>query len=74
MLVGITIIDAKTSKAPTASQCIIRYTGYYVSMLLLFLGIFWVGIDNRKQGWHDKIAGTAVILNRKVKPDDEREG
>ncbi len=30
-------------------------------MIPLFLGIFWVGWDQRKQGWHDKIAGTLVI-------------
>jgi len=25
------------------------------------LGFIWIGIDNRKQGWHDKLAGTLVI-------------
>jgi len=69
MLTGIIIIDVKTGQAPSVGQCIIRYIGYYVSMLPLFLGILWVGIDTRKQGWHDKIAGTAVIIGRKVKPD-----
>ncbi len=38
-----------------------RYFGYYVSILPLMLGIIWVGIDKRKQGWHDKLAGTVVI-------------
>ncbi|NNC54671.1 MAG: RDD family protein, partial [Pseudomonadales bacterium] len=27
----------------------------------LLLGLIWVGIDKRKQGWHDKLAGTLVI-------------
>jgi uncharacterized RDD family membrane protein YckC len=25
------------------------------------LGLIWVGIDKRKQGWHDKLAGTVVV-------------
>jgi uncharacterized RDD family membrane protein YckC len=33
-------------------------------MLPLCLGIFWVGWDKRKQGWHDKIAGTLVIKEK----------
>ncbi len=61
MLLGIKIVDAKTmGKASTGKLCL-RYLGYYVSMIPLMLGIFWVGWDKRKQGWHDKIAGTLVI-------------
>jgi len=30
-------------------------------MIPFFLGILWVGIDARKQGWHDKLAGTVVV-------------
>jgi uncharacterized RDD family membrane protein YckC len=36
----------------------------------LGLGIIWVGIDKKKQGWHDKLAGTVVvkvIANEEVK-------
>jgi uncharacterized RDD family membrane protein YckC len=28
------------------------------------LGILWVGFDARKQGWHDKLAGTLVVRSR----------
>jgi len=27
-----------------------------------------VGIDRRKQGWHDKLAGTVVIRSRQTEP------
>ena len=27
----------------------------------LMLGFLWVAFDKRKQGWHDKLAGTVVI-------------
>ncbi len=46
------------------AMLMLRYLGYYISMLPLFLGIFWVGWDKRKQGWHDKIAGTLVIKEK----------
>jgi uncharacterized RDD family membrane protein YckC len=55
------ILDAKTGKKPTLTQFIIRYLGYYVSALVFFLGFLWIVIDKRKQGWHDKIAGTVVV-------------
>lgn len=61
LAVGLAIVDAKTGGKPSTGQFIVRYLGYYVSMIPLFLGIIWVGIDKRKQGWHDKLAGTVVI-------------
>lgn len=59
----LTIVDAKTGGKPSTGQFIVRYLGYYIAMLPLFFGIIWVGVDNRKQGWHDKFAGTVVIRN-----------
>jgi uncharacterized RDD family membrane protein YckC len=38
-----------------------RFAGYLVSSWAFYLGFVWVGIDGRKQGWHDKIAGTVAI-------------
>ena len=61
MVTKLTIVDAKTGGKPSTGQFIRRYLGYYISMLPLFLGILWVGFDKRKQGWHDKLAGTVVI-------------
>jgi len=68
MATNLTIVDAKTGGKPTIAQFVIRYIGYYVAMLPLFLGIIWVGIDPRKQGWHDKLAGTVVIRNKRKEP------
>ena len=64
----LTIVDAKTGTKPTTGQFVIRYLGYYVAMLPIFLGIIWVGIDQRKQGWHDKLAGTVVLRNNQPEP------
>jgi uncharacterized RDD family membrane protein YckC len=61
MAVGARIVDARTGAAPSNGRLVARYAGYLVSMLPLFLGFAWIAIDRRKQGWHDKIAGTLVI-------------
>ncbi len=68
MATKLTIVDAKTGGKPSTGQFIGRYFGYYVSMIPLFLGIIWVGFDKRKQGWHDKLAGTVVIKNNRSEP------
>jgi uncharacterized RDD family membrane protein YckC len=65
MAIGASIVDADTGKRPTAAQFVGRYLAYYVSMIPLFLGFAWIGIDMRKQGWHDKLAGTVVVRPRR---------
>lgn len=45
-------------------------------MLPFCVGIIWVAFDKRKQGWHDKLAGTVVIRPKKKTADvafEERE-
>jgi len=61
MVIGARVVDAATLGKLGTGQAILRYLGYYVSTLPLFLGLLWVAFDSRKQGWHDKIAGTLVI-------------
>lgn len=64
MAIGARIVDAKTGGTPTNLQLVVRYLGYYVAMIPLFIGIVWVAFDSRKQGWHDKLAGTVVVRKR----------
>ncbi len=61
ILLDISIVDAETGGKPSNGQLIGRYFAYYVSALPLMLGFIWVGFDKRKQGWHDKLAGTVVV-------------
>ena len=65
MAIGARIVDAKTGGAPSTGQLIGRYLGYFVSSFPFFLGLIWVGFDRRKQGWHDKLAGTVVIRSKR---------
>ena len=64
ILLNTKIIDEKTGNKPTIKQSIIRYLGYYVSLIPLGLGFFWIAWDEKKQGWHDKMAGTVVIHSK----------
>jgi uncharacterized RDD family membrane protein YckC len=61
MFMSAEIVDAATGGKPGTRQLVIRYLGYYVSTLPLLLGLIWVAFDPRKQGWHDKLAGTLVV-------------
>mgnify|MGYP003996849465 FL=1 len=61
LMMGIYIVDEKTLGHPPFGRLVLRYFGYYVSILPLLLGFFWVAFDKRKQGFHDKIARTLVI-------------
>ena len=65
MAIHAKIVDAETGAPMTRAQAIGRYLGYYVSILGFGLGFFSVGWDRRKQGWHDKLAGTVVVRSRR---------
>lgn len=64
MLFSAYIVDTKTLGKASPTQNVIRYFGYYVGMISLFLGFFWIAFDRRKQGWHDKFSGTLVIKGK----------
>ena len=61
MLIRAKIVDAETGGAPSTKQNIIRYLGYFLSAFPACLGFVWIAFDARKQGWHDKLAGTVVV-------------
>ncbi len=63
IMVKAVIVDADTLQKPALWQWIVRYLGYYLSMLLLMLGFLWVAWDPKKQGFHDKLARTVVIYH-----------
>jgi len=61
LVLGLRIVDADTGGVPTIGRFALRYVGYLVSALPLGLGYLWALWDKRRQGWHDKMAGTLVI-------------
>jgi len=45
----------------TFVAALVRSLAAAFSIVVLFLGFFWIAWDKDKQGWHDKIAGTVVV-------------
>ena len=60
MLMNIRVI--KTNGTPISdTDAILRYVGYLINSPIIMLGWIWALMDNKNQGWHDKIAGTYVV-------------
>jgi uncharacterized RDD family membrane protein YckC len=71
LLMGCQVVDADSFEPVTLKQGVMRYLGYFVSMLPLMLGFLWIAWDPRKQGFHDKLAHTVVLYNAGIERDDE---
>ncbi len=57
-------------------SAVVRDLAYWLSALL-FLGFLWILVDERRQGWHDKLARTLVVyswpeVDQMVKPKADR--
>lgn len=68
MAVSAIVVDATTGQPMSVGQAIGRYLAYFISLIPLGLGIWWVAFDARKQGWHDKLAGTVVVRPKNRTP------
>ena len=40
---------------------VVRWIGIVISAAVVLIGLVWVALDPRKQGWHDKLAGSFVV-------------
>lgn len=59
-IMGIRVV--REDGAPlTFVHVLIRYIGYYINSIVILLGWIWALFDSKKQGWHDKLAGTIVV-------------
>jgi uncharacterized RDD family membrane protein YckC len=56
------VVDADTQEHIGLGRALLRYVGFLISSFCCDIGLIWAAFDGRKQGWHDKIAGTVVIL------------
>jgi len=68
MVTKLRVVDAETGNTLSLGKSVGRYFAYFISFLPLGLGIFWIALDKRKQGWHDKLAGSVVIRSHKKEP------
>lgn len=60
MLFGLKIVDENGNNM-TPGTAVIRYIGYILSAIILFIGYIMIGFSKTKQGLHDKIAKTYVV-------------
>ncbi|MGH2482881.1 MAG: RDD family protein [Candidatus Limnocylindria bacterium] len=61
MIFGLRVARETDGTKPGLGRSFLRFVGYWLSWIALFIGFIWVAFDSRKQGWHDKIAGTLVV-------------
>ena len=62
LLLGVRI--ARINGQPlTIRRALLRYLGYWLSAIPLGLGFLWVLVDDQRQCWHDKLAGTYVVYD-----------
>lgn len=61
LVCGIRVVDIK-GKNISIFKSLVRFFGYYLSLYCLGFGFLWVLIDKNRQGWHDKLAGSIVVL------------
>jgi uncharacterized RDD family membrane protein YckC len=59
-LLKLRVVDATTGANISMGKAFLRYIGLIIAAIPCYLGLLWVIWDPRKQGWHDKIAGTVV--------------
>ena len=60
-LLKLRVADAGTGAPIGFGRAVLRYVGYILSIIVCYVGLIWAAFDGRKQGWHDKIAGTVVL-------------
>lgn len=60
LLLGLRITDMDGNKL-SWKKAAIRFLAYVPGMMVFFAGFISVAFDERKQGWHDKIAKTFVV-------------
>ena len=65
---GIHVIDEEGNKPGVAVAIPREAVGRFVSTIAFGVGLLWVIFDGKRQGWHDKIAGTYVVVNADAGP------
>jgi uncharacterized RDD family membrane protein YckC len=62
-LIGIRVMRVNGSPVDYQTAILRHILGYPLSFLGLGLGMLWPIWDSKRQGWHDKLANTVVIVD-----------
>ncbi len=65
ILLRLQIQDAGSGLCLTPKQAIFRFMGYVISFVPFTLGFIWIMFNKKKQGFHDMLAKTVVIVKPK---------
>ena len=68
-IMGLKVLPRRGGKL-RLSRAILRYLGYYLSIIPFGIGVLWILVDDRRLAWHDKLAGTCVVYSWEAKPDE----
>lgn len=71
ILCRLKIVDAKTGGKISDWQSIARVLGYFVSAIPFGLGFFWIGLNQKRKGWHDYLSRTQVVVRERRKLQDD---
>lgn len=63
MAMGIKVITVSGEPLTVGRVFLREIVGKFVSAIVLYIGFLSILWDQKKQGWHDKIAGTVVVRN-----------
>ena len=61
LLMHIVVTDM-TGNKPTFARVTLRHFAKFVSTLIIFIGFLMIGLTQKRQGLHDRIAGCLVLL------------
>jgi uncharacterized RDD family membrane protein YckC len=57
------LLDLQTGGSISLAQSLVRNLAWPLSVLPLMLGVFWIIFDRHGQTFHDKLAGTVVVID-----------
>ena len=64
-MLGIRVVRDRDGGRVGWGAAIVRLIGFYIGGAIFYLGFIWIFIDARRRGWHDILAGTVVIADRR---------
>ena len=68
-LLGLRIVG-KGGQQVNPIRGMLRLAGYLLCIFSLGLGFLWILLSDRRQGWHDILAGTYVIYTWEARPEE----